>query len=129
MTKLELAQQKLEHATAVLMCRQYRQIGESLRAFSAKNYPAGTVVQVARPSGYFLQGFSHFPEDACPNDQLPVTLENGNVWWYGLETITIPEKSTWEPWVKREHRKLALRRTKLLGGKAQKAVAVKSVAP
>ena len=46
MTKLELAQQKLEHATAVLMCRQYRQIAESLRAFSAKNYSVGTVVQV-----------------------------------------------------------------------------------
>lgn len=113
MTKLATAQQKLDRAVAILDCARYRELGKSLRSFAAKNYPAGTVVKIARPGGYFLQGFSHFPEDACPNHQLPVTLENGNVWWYDLDAITAIPRSEWEPWVKREHRKRALRRARL----------------
>ena len=119
MTKLELARQKVEHAFAILDCTRYRELGESLRHFAAANYPAGTVVQVAQPNNSFLQGFSHFPEDDCSPDQLPVTLCNGNTWWYGLDTISVPLRSAWEPWVKREHRNRA--RQKTLAAKARKS--------
>lgn len=86
----------------------YRQLRARLQNEVAKAFPVGSVVDVVadRYTGYGIVARS----DDCPNDQLPVELSNGNIWWYPLDGITrSKEVKSWPTWI----RQTKLRRQRL----------------
>ena len=83
----------------------FRAIAEDLRRFRQTWYPAGKVVQVecGQFKGY---GITAGQDDSAPADQLPVRLENGNVWWYPIECCCLrmgdKDSERLPAWIKRE---------------------------
>jgi hypothetical protein len=55
-----------------------------LTEWKDKTFPIGSKVYVNAPR-YIGDGIVA-KDSMCPMTQLPVKLENGNIWWYSLET-------------------------------------------
>lgn len=66
----------------------WRAATQQLIAFKASIFPRGTPVLV-NADRYHGPGVVGFRSSDVPPDQLPVLLENGNTWWYPIETVTV----------------------------------------
>lgn len=74
------------------LAKDYRAIGDRLRAYKNHRFQVGSHVQVNDPK---FTGIGVVTlEDACPPDKLPVILESGNTWWYPIENCTRVAPST-----------------------------------
>lgn len=79
--------------------RQYRNARERLIEARQREFPVGRGVRVAheRFHGYGLI----VDDDGCPLDQLAVKLENGNTWWYELDTCSLASRDACPSWLQR----------------------------
>lgn len=88
-------------ATAILInrFRQYQTAKERLIEARQREFPTGRGVRVIheRFNGYGMI----VEDDGCPVDQLAVKLENGNTWWYPLDSCSLVDRNTCPPWLQR----------------------------
>lgn len=88
-------------ATAITISRlrQYVTAKERLIEARQAEFPVGRGVRVAheRFHGYGMV----VSDESCPPDQLAVKLENGNTWWYSLDTCSLANRDTCPPWLQR----------------------------
>lgn len=40
-------------------------------------------------------------DEGCPLDQVAVTLENGNTWWYPIEDCSLAPRDSCPPWLQK----------------------------
>lgn len=87
--------------SAILMSRfrQYQTAKERLVEARHNEFPIGRGVRVVheRYNGYGII----VEDDGCPVDQLAVKLENGNTWWYPLDSCSLAHRDTCPPWLQR----------------------------
>ena len=75
---------------------QFRMSQRGLADYKARHFPMGTPVMVDCPR-YTGPGVVD-GDSGCPPDKVPVTLGNGNVWWYPIEALTLaPAAGTLSP--------------------------------
>jgi hypothetical protein len=79
--------------------RQFQTAKERLTEARQREFPAGRGVRVVheRYNGYGMV----VVDDGCPIDQLAVKLENGNTWWYPLDSCSLANRDTCPPWLQR----------------------------
>lgn len=79
--------------------RQYQTAKERLTEARQREFPVGRGVRVVheRYNGYGMI----VEDDGCPVDQLAVKLENGNTWWYSLDSCSLANRDTCPPWLQR----------------------------
>lgn len=100
--------------TEILMSRfrQFQTAKERLLETKQREFPVGRGVRVVheRYNGYGMI----MADDGCPIDQLAVRLENGNTWWYPLDSCSLANRDTCPLWLQRltrfEARSAAVRR-------------------
>jgi len=96
-----------EHARLPRKIKAFSHLRQELFRVRQLLFPANTVVLVACPQYHGEAIVSHNNEDVRP-DQLACLLENGNVWWYPLDTITLLEdRKKWPLWIVRVFRRQA----------------------
>lgn len=78
----------------------YRQHRSRLRDVRDAEFKTGKPVRVRRDSGHDLYGLIA-SDESCPLTQLPVTLENGNTWWYELADCHAVRRDDCPPWLQR----------------------------
>lgn len=80
----------------------YRVLGIELCEYKHKHFPFGAeIVVYVRAPRYEGYGIAVKTSD-CPDDHVPVRLENGNVWNYPIEDVTQnDEGEKWPAWIKR----------------------------
>lgn len=87
--------------TEIIMTRlrQYQTAKERLTEGRRAEFPSGRGVRVVheRYNGYGMI----VDDDSCPVDQLAVKLENGNTWWYPLDSCSLANHGTCPPWLQR----------------------------
>lgn len=72
-------------ARSDLLCR-WREMTRLLREWKDSEFPIGSMVYVDCPR---YQGYGLVTADSgCRDENLPVRLENGNVWWYPVDACT-----------------------------------------
>lgn len=89
-----------------LLALQVRTAGIQLQELKAAEFPRGCLVYVRAPryTGYGIASI----EDGCPPDQLPVRLENENVWWYPVECCSrVRDFKPVPHWIRRLKMKMA----------------------
>lgn len=88
-------------ATAIIISRlrQFQTAKERLIEARRREFPSGRGVRVVdeRYNGYGMI----VDDDGCPVDQLAVKLENGNTWWYSLDSCSLANRDTCPPWLQR----------------------------
>lgn len=68
-----------------LLCR-WRETTRLLREWKDSEFPIGSMVYVDCPR---YRGYGLVTADSeCRDENLPVRLENGNVWWYPVDACT-----------------------------------------
>ncbi len=77
---------------------EFRRAESKLTAARAEMFPHHSIVRVDNPRfrGFGVVALDH----SCGPDQLPVILENGNIWWYDITTCE-REDGVVPDWVKR----------------------------
>lgn len=68
---------------ALALVDGYRNFAEALKQFRETKFKIGERVSV--DAGRYRGPGIVASDSSCPPDQLPVRLENGNVWWYPIE--------------------------------------------
>jgi hypothetical protein len=72
---------------------------ERLQEARHREFPIGRGVRVVHER---YNGYGMIVEDGgCPVDQLAVKLENGNTWWYPLDSCSLANRDTCPPWLQR----------------------------
>ena len=82
--------------------KQYREAAAWLENYRRKTLPIDSVVYVDCPSRYTGFGVAYGKSDSL--DEVPVLLENGNVWYYPIERvrpITDEERKKLPKWLKK----------------------------
>ena len=64
----------------------YKSAAMKLERLRREQFPEGCSVRIASGQYHGLGEVVAVPE--CPLDQIAVRIENGNLWWYPLETAT-----------------------------------------
>lgn len=85
--------------TQILMdrLRNFRHAEKKMREARDAEFAPGRAVRVISAR---FNGFGWIVRDSgCPLDQLPVQLENGNVWWYPLEDCTLARRENCPAWL------------------------------
>lgn len=68
-----------------VLCR-WRELTRYIREWKDMEFPIGAVVYVNCPQ---YKGYGIVSADSdCRDDKLPVRLQNGNTWWYPVESCT-----------------------------------------
>lgn len=82
---------------------EYRRARFNLANYKLRKFPSRCVVVVEseRYSGFGILAYGS--NEPPPLDRLPVELESGNVWWYGLEECRRSVKpNLWPVWVRKK---------------------------
>jgi hypothetical protein len=76
---------------AMIEAADYRLATARMLAFRSKMFTAGMKVSVDSRTYNGLGIVARIGSDVPP-DKVPVTLENGNTWWYPIEDVTPEDK-------------------------------------